>query len=617
MFDLLPSPRQIVEKAGSHALNATRWITIQCDQAAGLHFTAQRLQTVLLEKTGLEWGLSARRDSAAAEAGIILRLQPGGSEHPQGYVLDISPGAITIQAGSEAGIFYAVCTLIQLIKQAACQDNSCQLPCLHIADWPDFPVRGVLLDISRDKVPTMETLYALVDMLAGWKINQLQLYTEHTFAYRQHPTVWAEASPMTGQEILDLDAFCRQRFIDLVPNQSSFGHMERWLRHPEYAGLAETHGTFIAPWGEELTGPFSLCPIDPGSLALLQSLYDELLPHFSSRLFNVNCDETFDLGTGRSREACAERGVERVYLDFLLEVYRAVNTRGRTMLFWGDIILHTPELISELPRDVIALDWGYEGDHPFDTQGAHFAASGIPFYVCPGTSSWTSITGRTDNALANLLNAAQNGLKHGAIGYLNTDWGDNGHWQTLPVSYLGFAAGAAYCWTLEANRSLDVARAISLHAFDDPTSNMGRVAYDLGNIYKLPGYELPNSSIFFWLLQFPLQKLHQRSEMIPPPDVLERALAAVDQALAPLARADSRRPDAELSRREFELGGRMLRHAIRRAELVLGSRAISMAELHREILDIQQEYREIWLKRNRPGGLNDSLARFDLLDTHV
>ena len=98
-----------------------------------------------------------------------------------------------------------------------------------------------MLDISRDKVPTMETLYALVDLLAGWKINQLQLYTEHTFAYRQHPEVWAEASPLTGQEILGLDAYCRKRFVELVPNQNSFGHMHRWLKHARYAPLAEVN----------------------------------------------------------------------------------------------------------------------------------------------------------------------------------------------------------------------------------------------------------------------------------------------------------------------------------------------------------------------------------------
>ena len=54
-----------------------------------------------------------------------------------------------------------------------------------------------MLDISRDKVPTMPTLFALVDRLAEWKINQLQLYIEHTFAYRGHEEVWRNADPMT------------------------------------------------------------------------------------------------------------------------------------------------------------------------------------------------------------------------------------------------------------------------------------------------------------------------------------------------------------------------------------------------------------------------------------
>ncbi len=64
-------------------------------------------------------------------------------------------------------------------------------------DHPDLPVRGVMLDISRDKVPTMATLEAVIDRLASLKVNQVQLYSEHTFAYRNHPEVHAAASPST------------------------------------------------------------------------------------------------------------------------------------------------------------------------------------------------------------------------------------------------------------------------------------------------------------------------------------------------------------------------------------------------------------------------------------
>jgi hypothetical protein len=399
--------------------------------------------------------------------------------------------------------------------------------------------------------------------------------------------------------------------------------MERWLIHDRYAPLAETHGEYTA-WGLTFKGPVGLAPEDPGSLELVRSLYDELLPHFSSRMFNVGCDETVDLGQGRSKEICEQRGTGRVYLDFLQKIYVDVKARGRTMQFWGDIIVEYPDLIPELPKDAIALEWGYEANHPFAEHCPRFAAAGLPFYVCPGTSAWNSIGGRTDNALGNLRNAAENGLKSGAIGYLITDWGDRGHWQTLPISYLGFAAGAAYAWAVEANRDLDVARAVSLHAFRDATGAMGRVAYDLGNVYRiLPA--IHNSSPLFWALQFPAAELAQPRDslaqaLVPriaqalTPETFGRALKAIDEAMEPLEEHRMARPDAELIQREFTNAAGLLRHACRRATALLdgslGDGAVRGA-LGQDMQALIADYRQLWLARNRPGGLEDSAGRLE------
>src|SRR5882724_12383533 len=109
----------------------------------------------------------------------------------QTYRLLIEPNRTIVTSGDAAGAFYANQTLLQLARQFPHS-----LPCLEIEDSPDFPVRGVMLDISRDKVPTMQTLFDLIDQLAESKINQLQLYMEHTFAYSKHQTVWKYASPI-------------------------------------------------------------------------------------------------------------------------------------------------------------------------------------------------------------------------------------------------------------------------------------------------------------------------------------------------------------------------------------------------------------------------------------
>jgi len=455
----------------------------------------------------------------------------------------------------------------------------------------------------------MATLFALVDQLAELKINQLQLYTEHTFAYRHHAVVWKDASPMTHEEIRQLDSYCRDRFIELVPNQNSFGHLERWFKHPKYQHLAEKPEGFTFPSGSRMPTGFSLNPTDLHSIAFVESLYDELLPNFTSRLFNVGCDETFDIGLGRSKAIVEQRGRERVYLDFLLEIHDAVTRHGRKMMFWGDIILRKPELLSELPRDIIALDWGYEADHSFEKETHAFREAGVPFYVCPGTSSWCSITGRSENAIANLKNAAMNGLKHRATGYLITDWGDYGHLQYFPVSYLGLAAGAAYSWCYKSNNSLPIADALSVHVFKDRAGIMGQLMRDLGNIAQAMKAPLANGTRLFWTLM----NIEDRRKLYKNVTLEEyrAAEARIDAAIAPLDRARMDRPDAALIMDEVRNAAAMLRHACRRGEMLLDPKSVDPAILSNNQRQIVAEHRRLWLMRNRLGGLADSAGRLE------
>ncbi len=614
---LLPQPQRVHHLEGTHRLQPDRFIWLEGAPSDALLRTGQALQEVLAT-VGPRWELTAARGDDLSRLGATVHVDPTQVPQPEGYLLTISADQIRIVAHDPAGAFHAAMTLKQIARQYV---GTGELPCLRIEDWPDFPHRGVMLDISRDRVPTMETLYMLVDMLAEWKVNQFQLYTEHTFAYRNHREVWEKASPMTGEQVLALDAYCRERFIELVPNQNSFGHMHRWLKHDRYRPLAECPNGWKAPWGEWRDEPFSLCPLDPGSIELIAELYDELLPHFSSRQFNVGCDETFDLGQGRSKEACEERGTGRVYLEFLLKIHDLVQRHGRTMQFWGDIILHHPELIPELPGDIIALEWGYGATHPFAENGEKFAQAGVPYYVCPGTSSWNAIAGRTENAIGNLWNAAENGLAHGAIGYLNTDWGDNGHWQHLPVSFLGYAYGAAVSWAAQANREIDLPRALDLHAFRDAAGVMGRLAYDLGNAYKVPNATPSNGSALALILLSPTRPFFEKWLSGLTVEGLERASAYIGEVISRLPDARMDRPDAQLIADEFRNAAALLQHACRLGIARLQAEggeiaripADTRASLAEELEAIIAEYRRLWLARNREGGLADSAGRMEKL----
>jgi len=505
----------------------------------------------------------------------------------EGYMLTISQNGIEISFSEFGGLRAATATLRQLLRQ-----YGRRLPCLKIRDWPDFPRRGVMLDISRGRVPKLETLLELVEHLADFKINELQLYTEHTFAYRKYKSVWQSWGALTGGDIRQLDARCHQLGIDLVPNQNSFGHLRYFLEDPRLRKLAEVSGPYEDASKEFVRRPSTLAPNHPDTLPFLRGLYNELLPNFSSRFFNVGCDETWDLGRGQSRRLCGVKGQGRVYVDFLRKIHREVSRHGRAMMFWGDIILKYPRLIPELAKigsadlpvskdarqrvptdNLIALNWGYEANHPFEREAALFAKSKIPFYVCPGTSTWQTLIGRHDNALANLRAAAKAGRKHGAVGYLITDWGDGGHPQPLAVSWPMFLAGASLAWNTGGFNENLLLPVLSRDVFADPTGKVAAAAFKLGLAHRLLKVKAPNETPLGTVIAAPPtqeRELFCRNGLnwfkkIPAKRV-RAALKEIEKQIAVLnvmGRRHAVPPKSKILLRELDLAARMAAQSCR------------------------------------------------------
>lgn len=514
----------------------------------------------------------------------------GSNDLPrQGYRLTFGEEGIRIEAADEAGLCYARQTLDQLLADAT--DD--WLPCRVMEDWPDFARRGYLLDISRDRVPTMAQLCELVDLLAALRYNELQLYTEHTFAYAAHPLIWAEASPMTAAEILKLDAYCVERGIELVPNQNSFGHMERWLCHPAYHYLAECPGGFAHPLGGWRAQGSVLRP-EPVSLEFLDGLYRELLPNFCSRRFNIGGDEPWELGQGASRERVAAEGKHAVYLDFLAQVCRLAEAHGASPLCWADVLLETPEAIDQLPGGITPILWGYEADHPFESQCATLASLGRPFYVAPGDSTWCSHTGRAATMTANLGAAAEAGLRYGAEGFLLTHWGDGGHPQPWVVALPALVRGGVTAWNRKnAESCFEPALRAVLGESSDPATLAGRLIAS-GGLDAALGCPLRNRSYL-------AHSLHLSDDALPcfeprPSDAaLRKQIRDCEDLMDPGA------PEGALEA-ELALALRMNRFAAYRCLGGLGEVPEGPTELIRD-------YRKLWRRRSREGGLEASLSR--------
>jgi hypothetical protein len=235
----------------------------------------------------------------------------------------------------------------------------------------------------------------------------------------------------------------------LASNQNCLGHLERILDRPEYQYLAE-----IAPgqvWQNGVfgtrQGPFSLCPTDPKALTFVIEILKEQIAAIRSPLVNIGCDETYDLGQGRSKSRVDQEGRAKIYGEYVAGICRHLHQHGRQALMWADIALEEPAILDLLPTDTIGLVWGYEPDAGFGKGLEALRAKGLKGWVCPGTSCWRSITGRSTERTGNLAAAAAQGLEHGAEGFLITAWGDEGHRQTWPITAHALAQAANTAWT--------------------------------------------------------------------------------------------------------------------------------------------------------------------------
>ncbi len=588
---LLPTPRKLEMRSGF------------VEVAPDLH---TRVAELLLDPAALSRATNIGRDIAFSNL-----FAPGGPSSPYTIAIDAAPDqpAITVNGQTEPLRRAALHTLLQLLRI-----YGTRLPALHISDYPAFRTRGLMLDVSRDKVPTMAHLFDTIDLLASLKFNHLQLYTEHTFAYPGHEEVWKDWSPITPAEARELAAYAAARGVELAANQNCFGHLASWLKKPTYQHLAEIEGDnpwYFHQW--ERRGPFSLCPTEPKAEAFIDELLTQLLPCFESNLVNIGCDETFDVGWGRSRaevqrrapsgrDKALSRARAQLYFEFVARIAAACARHGKRPMMWADIALTHPELLNLMPKDMIGLAWWYEPTDKFTNWIEAIRGAGHEAWVCPGTSSWRTFTGRTTERRANIADAAEQGAKAGATGLLICDWGDMGHRQQWPITLAGLAQAAEAAWNPANARGYDP-RATAIHVLHE-APELGKWLDELGDcdhgIRASAG--VLNGSALFNDLHPPVPAQlkagnHEVGAAIDQWQAARDRLAALRASRPPIAHDQTR---AELD------------HALDCAEFA-ADHAIAMrsgpplrggfTELIARAESIRAAHERLWLARNRPGGM--------------
>lgn len=473
---IVPQPASMKVKGENFILSGDTYIVLDANCSQEDMDAALLLRGEIKKLLGLN--LKITKSLKPIEGCIYFKRNEEGGES---YSLTVSGDCILVQ-GSCTGLFYGVQTLRQILRNCPVL-----IPCMKIEDRPYFSNRGFYHDVTRGKVPTLDTLKELSERLSFYKINQMQLYIEHTFAFRNMSEVWRITDPLTAEDILELDEYCSKRHIELVPSLSTFGHLYHVLTTNSFSSMCEIEGNIKEQYSwVKRQLHHTLDVSNPDSLKFVEGMLDEFIPLFSSDKFNICCDETFDLGEGKNRASAEKYGKGKLYVDFLNKIISIVKGHGRKVMFWGDIILKHPEFLNEIPKDVTCLNWNY-GANPREEDTKTISESGLPQYVCPGVCGWNHLMNDMDTASANITKMITYGKKYGAVGVLNTDWGDFGHINLFANSIPGMILGASLSWNPETAGEIEKAdEASSFIEFEDKTASAVKLLRELSRQQTAP-----------------------------------------------------------------------------------------------------------------------------------
>jgi len=451
---LLPSPKEVRIGDGKMVIKPSTTILVSNSED---RTAAETLQKEIQERTGIKLSIEAATAAPKtaghislgrlADRGLRAYLESQGVKvegesgshglDQQAYVIRATESGVLVAGRTGQGLFYGVQTLRQLLRNEGPGGKTLAIPALVIRDWPSMEWRGVSDDISRGPIPTVDYLKMQIRTLAEYKINLIGFNMEHVFDFRTQPLVSPRDQPkeaaLTPGEIRELVDYAGKYYITLLPEQQAFGHLHQFLKYEIYSDLAET------PHGHVLT------PTNPKTYDFIRQIYGEVVPLFPGPFFHIGADETFELGVGQTKALAAQQGLGRVYLEHLQKVFEIMQPYHKQLMFWGDIAVKYPELLTILPKDMIAVPWDYDPKPSYENIITPYTNAGLRVVVAPGAGNWGVIWPNLESAFVNIRNFIRDGQKHQALGALNTTWNDDGE-SLVDMTWPALIFGAAASW---------------------------------------------------------------------------------------------------------------------------------------------------------------------------
>ena len=286
-----------------------------------------------------------------------------------GFELKVDKTGFVLRANNNRGMYYAVRTMLSLIRQSSMGDKQANSRKVEITDWADTKTRVFYHRIDTQchtKISANAYNKMIYDQIAGGRYNLIVLNCRGGIKYDSHPEISLgnAISKKTVKEIID---YSRKHYVDIAPGGNSPGHAD-WIlpSHPEL---------------QEETNRWALCMKHPGTLPLLYDLYGELIELFKpAKYFWLGGDEmtwdTHKLPADKQCKRCKGFTKKQLVLEHWTALAKFCMGKGARPILYDDMLskswsgggrYRVGDILTKLPRYIIITTWGY-GSSPIPPQ---------------------------------------------------------------------------------------------------------------------------------------------------------------------------------------------------------------------------------------------------------
>jgi hexosaminidase len=365
-LSLVPNPAVVERISGKFLIDPKTPIAVDAGSPA-LKEIGKFLASRLRESTGYSLPLDTAWTGMSVKGApdpIVLSIAPHkAAMAAEGYELSVAKTGIRIRAGGAAGAFYALQTLFQLLPVefeygSHVSGVAWEVPCVRVQDAPRFPWRGMHLDVGRHFFGK-KFVEEYIDLISRYKFNIFHWHLTEDQGWRieirKYPKLtsvgaWRKETLDDGQpyggfytqdEIREVVAYARQRFVTIVPEIEMPGHSTAAIA--SYPELSCTGGPFEVQTKWRVFEDV-YCAGNDRTFEFLQDVLTEVMDLFPGQFIHVGGDEC-----PKTRWKVCPRCQARIKAEglagehelqsyFVKRIEKFLNAHGKRLVGWDEIL---------------------------------------------------------------------------------------------------------------------------------------------------------------------------------------------------------------------------------------------------------------------------------------